>query len=359
MKIKPTIKLFSNRSDLNLISFVLLLLSDVFIAVILFFGLSQQIDQFTDEYDYFPSEYRSMLIRNDWVENNVLGKMSRKLLNMTRSTYDKNIKIDKLHPKCIEISELFAKLENDTIIIKDFTSYERLLKNYNALNHNEKRSQKGLQLQEQIITLSQSIKNKPKVKNLIETIFTNQKIDYTNEIQNFRKLFALKRTIFDFIFLLPVLAVFILWNRKSYRKEKYIQTIISSHYILVAFLPIFFESIRLIVEVIPKILLKTVYEFLLKLNLITFWYYAVLFLSVVFIVFLIWIFQTKIFTAEKYRIKQYEKHKCMTCNTKIDYREKYCPACGTNLYILCPTCKKETINFLPFCGNCGNEIRKI
>lgn len=353
---KPTIKLFSNKSDLNLISFVLLLLSDIFIAVILFFGLSQQIDQFTNEYEYFPSEYRNMLINNDWVENNVIEKISYKLLNSTRSTYDKNTKIDKLHPKCREISELFDRLESDSILMEDFTSYERLLNNYEALFFEEKKSQEGLQLQEEIVTLSQSIENKPQVRNLIETIFINQKLEYTNEIQQFRKLFALRRAIFDFLFLLPVLAAFIFWNRKSFNKGKYIQTIISSHTILLAFLPITFESIRLVIEVIPKILLKTVYDFLLKLNLIIFWYYAVLIISIGFIVFLIWIFQTKIFTKEKYRIKQYEKHKCMICNTKIDYNENNCPACGAKINISCPLCKKDTINLLPFCVNCGNEL---
>ncbi|MBI9098997.1 MAG: hypothetical protein JEY91_11000 [Spirochaetaceae bacterium] len=358
MEIKPTIQLYSSRSDLNLISFFLLLLSDVFIAVILFFGLSQQINQFTDEYEYFPYEYRNMLIDNEWVENNVIEKISSKLLGVTRSTFETNKQIEKLHSKCGEIEALFSELENDTSLIKEFSIYDRQLTNYKALNRNEKNSPDGLQLLEQIHALSQSLKDSPRVQKLIETIFTNQKNNYAKDIMKFRKLFALKRTVFDLVFLLPVLAAFILWNRNSFSKGKYIQTIISSHYIIVAFLPILFESIRLIIEVIPKLLLKTVYDFLLKLNLITFWYYGVLLISIGFIVFLIWIFQTKIFTKERYRLKQYEKQKCMSCNTKIDYHEKHCPACGFNLYISCPTCKKDTIIYLPFCIHCGNEISK-
>ena len=243
-------------------------------------------------------------------------------------------------------------------MIADFQIYERLHKNYNALNHSEKEGEEGQRLQEQIRIIDKKLLNNPSLNNLIGLIYKNQKYDYTTDISRFRKIFALKRTLFDFLFLLPIVAAFIFWNRKSIRKDLYIQTIISSHYIVLSFLPVLFESIRLIIEIIPKILLKTIYDFLLQLNLITIWYYAVLIISILFIVFVIWIFQTRIFPKEKNSIKLYEKHRCMSCNTKIDYRNKFCPICGTNLHIQCAECKGDTINFLPFCQNCGAKLEK-
>jgi len=355
MNYSPKIKLISDKNDLNIVSFIVLILSDIFISIILFYGLSQQIEQFTDEYKYFPYEYRNILIDKNWVENNIIEKTAEHILSRKRATYEKiNIEY-KLHPKCQEIEDVFKEIENDNNLVLSLEEYERLSNNYYTLNKAEKESEAGERLQEEIVTAEKRLKEEQKIDNLIETVFRLQKYDFTKDIIRFRKVFALKRTIFDFVFLLPVLVGFIYWNRRAFKTESYIQVIVSSHYIIVAFLPIFFEIIRLVIEVIPKILLKTIYDFLLKLNLITLWYYAVLLFSVFFIIFIIWFLQTKIFTKEKYSIKQYEKSKCIICNTRVDYSNNNCPACGALLKVKCKNCGKETINNLPYCINCGSK----
>jgi len=350
----PKIKLISDKNDLNIVSFIFLILSDIFISIILFYGLSQQIEQFTDEYEYFPYEYRNILIDKNWVENNIIEKTAENILLRKRSIYEK-AEEGELHFKCLQIEEIFKEIENDNNLVLSLEEYDRLMKNYYALSKSDKGAQIGEKIQEEIKAAEKLLRDEEKINKLAETIFRFQKYDFTKDIIRFRKIFALKRTIFDFVFLLPVLAIFIYWNRRAFKAESYLQVIVSSHYIVVAFLPIFFEIIRLVIEVIPKILLKTIYDFLLKLNLITLWYYAVLLLSVFFIIFIIWFLQTKIFTKEKYSIKQYEKSKCITCNTKIDYLNNNCPACGAILKVKCKNCGKETINNLPFCINCGNR----
>ena len=90
MDIKPSLKFYTKKNEINLITFALLVLSDIFIAVLLFYGLSQQIEQFTDEFEYFPYEYRDMLISDDWVENNILEKISDKVLFSIRSTLERD-----------------------------------------------------------------------------------------------------------------------------------------------------------------------------------------------------------------------------------------------------------------------------
>jgi len=45
------------------------------------------------------------------------------------------------------------------------------------------------------------------------------------------------------------------------------------------------------------------------------------------------------------------------CRIKVDYKDqKFCPACGTALKILCPHCNAEVINGLPYCKYCGKKI---
>ena len=353
MKFQPEIKLFPKGDDLNIISFVILLFSDIFVCVLLFHGLSQQIGQFTTEYEYFPYEYRNMLIQKNWVESNIHDNITDFVLWDTRLTDEISPQKNVLHPKPQEIEILFKEIENDNVLIKSFESYDRLLKNYNNLREKEKKSLNGEKLYSQIEDAKEKFNENSKIETLINTIFANQHDNYTDDIIKFRRAFAIKRTLFDFIFLLPVLVLFVYWNRKSFYRERFIQLTISSHYIIIAFLPILFESIRLIIEVIPKILLKNIFNFLLQLNLITFWYYGLLFFAVVIIVLLIWFLQAKVFTKAHHRIKQYEKNKCMACNTKIDYDHKNCPFCGIQLYTQCTNCGENTINHLPFCMNCG------
>jgi|GEM_PF-5066186 len=357
MNLFPRLRLRSDEKELTAISFAFLLLTDVFVAYILFFGLSRQIEQFSGEYDYFPYRYRGMLIEKTWVENTVIQEIAADSLARARSTREPQDRLAAMHPDCKAIETQLRAISGDPTLFASLEAYDRLRENYAALEVRQQESAEGDRLLADIETMERELKARPAIVGLIESIYRAQGNDYAPAIKNFRRLFAAKRVAFDFLFLLPVVALFILWNRVSQKRESSLNVVISSHYILVSLIPILFEILRLILEVIPTVFLKTVYDLLVSLKLITLWYYAVLFLSIVFVIFVIWILQTKIFTQEKHDVKRYGKGRCMSCDARVDYLADFCPVCGKPLSTECPACGGRTVRGLPFCVKCGKGLR--
>lgn len=356
MKLFPRLRFRSDERELTAISFAFLLITDVFVAYILFFGLSQQITQLKDEDEYFPYAYRSMLIDKAWVETTIVADIAEDTLRRARSTWDKPVLDKRMHPACRDIESRLQAISEDPALMARIEAYDRTMENYWGLEDAKRESREGARLLAQADDIARELRTQPTIEALIETVYRAQSADYTNTIRNYRKFFAAKRLAFDFLFLLPVVALFILWNRVAQKKGSSLNVVISSHYILVALIPILFEVLRLILEVIPTVFLKALYDLLVGLRLVTLWYYAVLFLSIALIIFILWILQTKIFTREKHDVKRFGKSLCMRCDAKIDYAENFCPACGNPLSTECPACKGRTIRGLPFCVKCGKGL---
>lgn len=351
MKFFPGIKLNSTDNKLNIFSFMFLLLADIFILSILFFGLSEQISQFTSESDYFPYRYRNMLIEQNWVENNIIEKISDTVLDEVR--YADESRRGEMHPACMQIRDSFDEIIRNKALIEKIKAGDRLRKQYDNINYDISRREEKRALSGRIRELERELQGRPEIRKAVSLIFKLQKADYKDDIKRFNRIFALKRTAFDFIFILPFLLLLILWNRRALKKDNSLSVVISSHLILVALIPLGFELVRLIIEVIPRVILKTIYDFLIRLNLISFWYYAVLLISIALIVFIVWILQTKVFTKKRTQIRKYEKNQCMDCSSKISYEKQYCPVCGKAVLIKCAACGKLTVANLDYCQLCG------
>lgn len=351
MKLK--FKLQSDEKELSPVSFFFLILSDIFIIWLLFAGLSAQIKQFPNEYNYFPSKYRGMLIEKSWVENNAIDKICDDVLDRSRYANYHNVK--GMHPDCLKIEELLVEISNDSELHTRFEKYDREKENYKALSKQDKKLKEGTALYLEIETDKTLLKECPKVQEVVGTIFEYQTREYTDSIRRFKRIFALKRVFIDLTFLIPLIALLIVWNRVSFKKNWNICLTVSSHYILLPFLPVLFELFRLIVEILPEDLFKELYDYLVSLKLVSIWYYIAIVFSVLFIIFIIWLFQTKLFTKEKNFIRRYTTGKCMNCNSKINYSADFCPVCGYSLKVECPDCKKSTVRNIPYCMNCGRK----
>lgn len=359
MKFFPRLRFRSDERELTAISFAFLLLTDIFVAYILFFGLSQQITQLDDEDDYFPYTYRSMLIDKTWVETTIVADIAEDTLRRARSTWDRPVPDKGMHPACRDIESRLRAISEDGALMARIEAYDRTMENYRGLEEAKRESDEGARLLARADDIARELRAQPPIAALIEAIYRAQSADYTDTIKNYRKLFAAKRLAFDFLFLLPVVALFILWNRIAQKKGSSLNVVISSHYILVSLIPILFEFLRLVLEVIPTVFLKALYDLLVGLRLVTLWYYAVLFLSIALIIVILWILQTKIFTQEKHDVKRFGKSLCMRCDAKIDYGADFCPACGNPLSTECPSCKGRTVRGLPFCVKCGVSLGVI
>lgn len=345
--------------SLNVFSLIFLFIADIFILSILFFGLSQQIEQLTDENEYFPGQYRAMYIEKNWVENDIMQQIGMFVLRKMRTIEDEKT-YKHMHPVCQKTRNIFSAISGNTQAVELLKKRERLHKEYNNYDAYQKNTNPQAQdLLTAIGQVDEELKKMPAIQAAIQYIFKQQKIDFVHDIRMHKRFFAVKRTIFGFVFLFPVLIVLFLWNRRAGRKGKNLGIIVSSHLMIVSLIPILFELIRLIMEVIPKFLLKTIYDTLMVLNLISFWYYGVVVLCVLLISGVIWFLQTKVFSHERCIMKSMQKGTCFRCGCKISYQHDYCPNCAYRVLAPCETCGSKTPNDLTYCQHCGNKRSKM
>ncbi|MCP4763314.1 MAG: zinc ribbon domain-containing protein [archaeon] len=354
MKFLNGFKLISRSKSfsLNLFSFFILILADIFLATIIFHGLSEQIDQITNEYEYFPYQYRQAFIQSTWVENNIIGKISNSVLDAP--IYYEKKKYKKRHPVCQKFDDRIEFIKKNSELVDLFKKLKRLKKTYQNYDAYQKNK---LNLAEptykEIQNITKTIQENSIVAGTIDFIFEKQRENYIDDIKRYKRTFAFKRTGCGLLFLIPVIVALCFWNNRSNKRERNLSIIISSHFIIVALLPILFEISRLVLEFLPNVLLKNIYEFLISSKLISIWYYIVIALMIATISLVIWFLQNKVFTQKRYLCNRIQKSKCTQCGLKINYEYQYCPNCGNNLLRVCDLCKELTIDGYDHCQNCG------
>lgn len=360
MKFIKGFKLISRSKSfsLNLFSFFVLILADILLATIIFHGLGEQIDQITNEYEYFPYKYRQAFIQSDWVENNIIEEISTFVLDAP--IYYEKKKHKKRHPICEEFDSRINSIKDNSELFGIFKKLKRLKKTYqNYDSYQKNKLNLAKPAYDEIQKITNLLQKNSNVKETINFVFEKQKDNFIGDIKKYKRAFAFKRTGYGLLFLIPVIAILCFWNNRANKKEQNLSIIISSHFIIVALLPILFETTRLILEFLPNVLLKNIYEFLINSKLISLWYYIVIALMMLSISILIWFLQNKVFTQKRYLRNRIQKSKCTQCGLKINYEHQYCPNCGNNLLIICNFCNELTIDGYEHCQNCGKQAMKL
>ena len=81
----------------------------------------------------------------------------------------------------------------------------------------------------------------------------------TSDLRKINFTYPIKRLGLRILFLLPVIILLFLWNSASIRKNRYLQTFISSHLLIVSFIPAFFEICQAVFDIIPRKLFQEGY----------------------------------------------------------------------------------------------------
>jgi hypothetical protein len=158
------------------------------------------------------------------------------------------------------------------------------------------------------------------------------------------------------IFLLPLFGIFYAWNALSIRKNRGVQTLVSSHLLAVSFIPILCKIFETIYGIIPKKLLKQLIDLLESLKLVAIWHYLIIAVAVVAALFLIYIFQKKLFSREKLLERRISKGECQQCGKHLPAGAHACPFCGFTQFKPCGHCYKPTHVHGKFCRECGKQV---
>jgi hypothetical protein len=368
---------------------VIILFLDIFILTAIFNGLDEHTRQLTSPDDRIHHTCREIVINNRWNATNRIDNLSQIVLSHSTRYYPFEEKKKDRHPVCAPYLDLVDQIKNDKELTASFEDRSKFVQeardlqreignlkgaydtslletiarqkqgqaNVKALRKDIRQKTDALNtLQGQIVALDQRINGNEKIKLLWERLQGLSDKDRDTLKTDLRAMYfwhPVKRLGMQMIFLLPLFAVFYVWNNASIRKNRGIQTLVSSHLLVVSFIPIFFKIIEAVYDIIPKKLLKKLMDLLESLKLVAVWHYLVIAAAVAAALFLIYIFQKKLFSREKLIERRITKGQCQECGKHLPAGSVACPFCGFAQFRSCNSCGKPTLVYGKYCRECG------
>ena len=374
---------------------VIVLFLDIFILVAIFNGLGAHTRQLSSPDEYIPYSCREIVINRHWNSTNRMDNLSNIVISSSNSYYQVEEKKKDLHPVCKPYSELIGQIEHDkelagifedrnkadreakelqrgidnlkgaydTSLLETIAQQQESQTKVDATKKDFQQKTSALNLlKTRIASLEQTINRDAKVTLLWEKIQALTEEDRQQLLTDLRRLnfwYPVKKLGMQLIFLLPLFAFFYAWNNVSIRKNRGVQTLVSSHLLAVSFIPILCKIIETVYEIIPKKLLKQIIDLLESLKLVAIWHYLVIAAAVVAALFLIYLFQKKLFSREKLLERRISKGECQQCGKRLPAGAQACPFCGFTQYISCAYCNKPTHVHGKFCRECGKHVTDL
>ena len=368
---------------------VIILFLDIFILIAIFNGLDRHTRQISSPDEYIPNSCREIVINHQWNPTNRIDNLSQSIISSRNSYYRIEEKTKERHPVCSPYIDLFDQIKNDKVLTDIFENRNKAVREakelqrqidslkgaydtslletiakqqesetkVDAIRNDFQQKTSGLNiLKNRIASLEQTINGDAKVKLLWERLQGLQEQDRERLLTDLRSLnfwYPVKRLGMQMLFLLPLFAVFYAWNSASIRKYRGVQTLVSSHLLGVSFIPIFCKIIETVYDVIPKILLKRIMDLLESLKLVAIWHYLVIAFAVATALFLIYIFQKKLFSQEKLIERRISKGECQHCGKHLPAGSQACPFCGFAQFKSCSNCSMLMHVHGKYCRECG------
>lgn len=371
----------------------ILIFLDIFILISIFDGLSDHTRQLTTASQLIPQYCRDIVIEDRWNKSNRLTKLAKVVTDSRGSYYikDKRERTLERHPVCKPIAQLFLSIEDDATVSEKLKRYldatteiEQLnstLKHINSAydtsllediaNKNKDRANVDAlrkdfavktnslnRLTESQSSLTASLEQDKTVRELFTLIDSFSEQDRNNLKEDLRKLnfwYPVKRLGMEMIFLLPLFLIFYFWNTKSLAASRPFQALVSSHLLVIVFIPVLFKIIELIYDILPKKFFKQLIDLLESLKLVALWHYLMMAVIILASLALIYLFQKKLFSREKLMVKRISKGACQNCGTHLPENTSACPFCGFEQFKRCSNCDKPTYVFGKFCKECGHS----
>jgi len=372
---------------------IILIFLDLFILISIFDGLSDHTRQLTMPSQLIPQSCRDIVIENEWNKTNRLTRLAN-VVKTSRGSYqlkDERERTLERHPVCKPVTQLFLSIEDDNSISEKLKRYLDDAAEVDQLNSTIKRInsaydtsllediadknaggtkveslRKDFQLKtntlNQLTDSQRSLKSELNQDKRILELFTLVD-NFTEEDRSrlrddLRKLnfwYPVKRLGMEMIFLLPLFVIFYFWNTKSLTASKPFQALVSSHLLVIVFIPVLFKITELIYEILPKKFFKQLIDLLESLKLVALWHYLMMAAIILAALALIYLFQKKLFSREKLMVKRISKGACQNCGIHLPENTSACPFCGFEQYRQCDNCNRPTYVFGKFCKECGHS----
>lgn len=393
-RVKASLTNFDNQ-PLSKATLVILLFLDIFILTAIFNGLDAHTRQLSTPNEYIPSACRQMMIDRTWNPTNRIDNLSQ-LVNISNNSYDYRPKESQRerHPSCTPYLTLLDRIKNDKAMASNFDERTKAVREAEELQRRigqlkgrydtalletiarqpepatevdatraefKQKSSALNSLKTRIAALDELINADPTVAALWARLQSSQASDRQALLAELRTLnfwYPVKKLGMQMIFLLPLLALFYLWNSASIRNSRGLQTLVSSHLLVVSFIPVFCKLLETIYDIIPKKLLQSLMALLKSMKLVAVWHYLIIALAIGAALFLIYIFQKKLFSREKLLERRISRGECQQCGKRMPAGANACPFCGFVQHQPCCGCSRPTHVHGKFCRECGSLQEK-
>ncbi len=394
-KFRKNLVRFNEHEPLGKLSLAIIILLDMFILSILFGGLADHTAQLTSPSEYFPYECRQVFIHTSWSETNKISELQKILLrdyNDYSYRYNKTLdktEIDKMHPVCRnfyrliksvyeknELKELFVKRQNflkkyrqtkkkfsQSDEVYKTSLLEKIADEKNSTltavaNSVKSQSAKLNQIQAEITDLDRQINKNPLIIELSEMIKPDDKSFRQNlidDINRYERIYLFREFAWQMLFLAPLFLLFAFWYKRSAGRENKIQTLVSSHLLVVASIPVVMKLIELVLDLIPNYFFRELFRILKMFHIVALWHYVLIFGSVGVAMFFIYFIQKKIFNQTRVYRKRLMKNRCYRCDRKLPKQDGICPFCGSNQMRKCGHCGAQTYVAGEYCIVCEKK----
>lgn len=367
----------------------IVLFLDIFILVAIFNGLDAHTRQLASPDIYIPETCREIVINRDWNPTSRTDNLEQIIISYSSSYYRHEADRQEHHPVCAPYIDSFDQIKNDQALIGLFEDRNKSAREAKQLQREidnlkgaydtslletiakgqesqtevaatkedfERRTSALDNLKTHVASLEQSINRDAKVALLWEKLQSLQERDRQKLIADLRSLnnwFPVKKLGMQLVFLLPLFVAFYFWNNASIRRNRGLQTLVSSHLLGVSFIPILCRIIETVYDIIPKKLLRALIELLESLKLVAVWHYLVIALAIAAALLLIYLFQKKLFSHEKLMERRISKGECQQCGRHLPGGSQACPFCGFAQFKPCSSCNNLMHVHGRYCRECG------
>lgn len=382
-----------DNQPLSKAALVVIIFLDIFVLGAIFNGLANHSRQLDSPDEIIPPLCRDIVVDADWNTSNRLDRLAQ-LVTRYR-TYealpDRPAVTAQKHVLCTPIVNAYLAIRDDSTLAQDLEIMTRLGRQERDLRVSQAQVKGAYDTK-----LLEQIANRPQADENVAAIRTESadktaeldsvveqrrvlaaKIGKHQHVQSFyaridgiteadreamraelRHLnfwYPAKRLGMEMIFLLPLLGVFYFWNSRSIKTGKPFQTLVSSHLLVVAFIPVILKLGELVHDIIPKKLLRELIELLESWKLVALWDYLVIAAAIFTALALIYVLQKKLFSRDRLMQRRIAKGLCQECGQHLPTGSRHCPSCGTAQFRACSQCGEPMHVHGKYCMACGHE----
>lgn len=373
-----------DKEPLSIFSILLLIALDIFLLTAVYNGISaeqaknpyptayfpQQCTLHFDESHKVPSNTKYDDFYNDYTDyeplykSKICGELDDKIKTITNNQYFKtnqktyfNLRDQKYH-----INTQITSLRNsyDTRLIEKIaneTNDEELTKAKNQFDT----------LTKELNDIETQLQNLPAVSTYegfeeLRGFVDAKRQTFISQKESYERWYPFYQYFRMLSFVLPLfLIVWLLYRSFGNSKAKGVINIICANLIAILSVPIFIGTVGLIYDLIPKLLLTKIVDFLISIGFLSILKYLIITLITTIIGVLIYWIQKNAKSKREFLdrsqiTKTIANGQCGECKNKVDLGFGFCPSCGNSLRVVCPHCKKETTKGLPCCFNCGGVL---